>query len=64
MRDLQKRIEYAQNWTRDFEEIKESNVELSVTERKAISKLVLKLQTEDDPTLSKTPSSTPPKTTA
>ena len=45
---LQKRIEYALNWTRDFEEIKESNVELSVTERKAIVELVLKLQTEVD----------------
>ncbi|HSQ48318.1 MAG TPA: lysine--tRNA ligase [Candidatus Deferrimicrobiaceae bacterium] len=45
---LQKRIEYALNWTRDFEEIKESNVELSVTERKAIVELVLKLQMEVD----------------
>ena len=45
---LQKRIEYALNWTRDFEEIKESTVELSVTERKAIVELVLKLQTEVD----------------
>ncbi len=47
--ELQKRIEYAQNWTRDFDEIKESNVELSVTERKAISELILKLQTENEP---------------
>lgn len=45
---LQKRIEYALNWTRDFEEIKESTVELSVTERKAIMELVLKLETEVD----------------
>jgi len=45
---LQQRIQYALNWTRDFEEIKETNVELSVTERKAISELVVKLQTEND----------------
>jgi lysyl-tRNA synthetase class 1 len=45
---LQKRIEYALNWTRDFEEIKESTVELSVTERKAIMEFVLKLETEVD----------------
>jgi lysyl-tRNA synthetase class 1 len=46
---LQKRIEYALNWTTDFEEIKETNIELSVEERKAILELVTKLQTEDDP---------------
>ena len=46
---LQKRIEYALNWTRDFEEIKETSVELSVTERKAIAELAAQLQTEDDP---------------
>lgn len=45
---MQKRIEYALNWTRDFEEIKESTVELSVTERKAIMELVPKLQTDVD----------------
>jgi lysyl-tRNA synthetase class 1 len=46
---LQERIKYAQNWTRDFEEIKESNVELTVTERKALSELILALQTQGDP---------------
>jgi len=46
--ELQKRVEYALNWTKDFEEIKESNVELSVTERKAIVELVMKLETEVD----------------
>ncbi|MCL2359416.1 lysine--tRNA ligase [Candidatus Bathycorpusculum sp.] len=42
--DLQKRIAYAQNWTRDFDEIKESSVELSVIERKALSELSIRLQ--------------------
>jgi lysyl-tRNA synthetase class 1 len=46
--DLQRRIEYALNWTRDFEEIKETTVELSVTERKAISELSVKLQGDLD----------------
>jgi lysyl-tRNA synthetase, class I len=46
--ELQKRVEYALNWTKDFDEIKESNVELSVTERKAIVELVMKLETEVD----------------
>jgi lysyl-tRNA synthetase class 1 len=46
--ELQKRVEYALNWTKDFEEIKESNVELSVTERKAILELVMKMETEVD----------------
>ena len=46
---LQQRIEYALNWTRDFEEIKETAVELTAEEKKAITELVTKLQTEDDP---------------
>ncbi len=46
---LQQRIQFAQNWTRDFEDIKETNVELSVEERKAILELVTQLKTEDDP---------------
>ena len=46
---LQKRVEYAFNWITDFEEIKETNVELSVPERKAILELVTVLKTEDDP---------------
>jgi lysyl-tRNA synthetase class 1 len=37
------------NWTRDFEEIKETAVELAVEEKKAITELIRKLQTEDDP---------------
>jgi len=47
--DLQQRIQYALNWTQDFEEIKESTVELSVTERKAIVEFMEKLKTETDP---------------
>jgi lysyl-tRNA synthetase, class I len=46
---LIERIEYAQNWTRDFEEIKETQVELSSPEKKAISELIEKLKAEDDP---------------
>ena len=46
---LQQRIEYALNWTRDFEEIKETAVELSSDERKAVTELVTQLQNEDDP---------------
>jgi lysyl-tRNA synthetase class 1 len=46
---LQQRIEYALNWTRDFEEIKETHVDLSDLEKKALTELLEKLQTEDDP---------------
>ena len=46
---LLKRMEYALNWTQDFEEIKETAVELTVEEKKALTELVTKLQTEDDP---------------
>jgi lysyl-tRNA synthetase, class I len=46
---LKKRIEYALNWTRDFEEIKETAIELTVEEKKALIELVAKLQIEDDP---------------
>ncbi|MDR0372943.1 MAG: lysine--tRNA ligase [Nitrososphaerota archaeon] len=46
--DLQRRITYALNWTQDFEEIKESNVELSEPERKALSELGIKLQGDLD----------------
>ena len=37
------------NWTRDFEEIKETAVELTVEEKKALTELVTKLQIEDEP---------------
>jgi lysyl-tRNA synthetase class 1 len=46
---LKQRVEFALNWTRDFEEIKETSVELTVEEKKAITELVAKLETEDEP---------------
>jgi lysyl-tRNA synthetase class 1 len=46
---LLQRVEYALNWTRDFKEIKETNVELTIKEKKAIAELVTKLQTEEEP---------------
>jgi len=47
--DLVKRVEYAFNWTHDFEEIKESAVNLSNEEKDAIVKLVQVLDTENEP---------------
>ena len=46
---LQERIKYAIHWTTDFEEIKETNVELTAGESKAITEFVEKLKTENDP---------------
>jgi lysyl-tRNA synthetase class 1 len=46
--DLAKRIEYAFNWVRDFEEIKETPTRLSNEEKNAIASLVSVLETEDD----------------
>jgi lysyl-tRNA synthetase class 1 len=46
---LLKRMEYALNWTQDFEEIKETEVDLTAEEKKALTELVTKLQAEDDP---------------
>jgi lysyl-tRNA synthetase class 1 len=43
---LKQRIEYALNWTRDFEEIKESRVELTAEETRAVTALIERLQTE------------------
>ncbi len=47
--NLLQRIEYALNWTRDFEEIKETAIDLTAEEKKAIAELTTKLQAEDDP---------------
>jgi lysyl-tRNA synthetase class 1 len=47
--DLAKRIEYAFNWTRDVEEIKETPVSLTNSEKTAITDLVKILEAEDDP---------------
>ena len=46
--DLKKRIEYAFNWIKDFEEIKETAVNLSDKDRAAITELVSVLKTEED----------------
>src|SRR4030043_499797 len=45
---LMQRIEYASNWIRDFEEIKETEVTLTDVEKKAVNQLIEKLQGEDD----------------
>ena len=47
--NLKQRIEYALNWTRDFEEIKETDVTLSSEEKKAISELIPQMETETEP---------------
>ena len=46
---LIKRIEYTQNWSRDFEEIKETTVTLGPEAKKAVFDLLNKLPTADDP---------------
>jgi lysyl-tRNA synthetase class 1 len=47
--DLAQRIEYAFNWTRDFDEIKETTVSLKSEEKNAITALIKVLETEDEP---------------
>jgi lysyl-tRNA synthetase class 1 len=47
--DLAKRIEYAFNWIRDFEEIKETPVRLNNGEKNAIACLITVLEAEDAP---------------
>ena len=47
--NLKQRIEYALNWTRDFEEIKETDVTLTAEEKKAITELITQLEAEDEP---------------
>ncbi|MCL2172799.1 MAG: lysine--tRNA ligase [Nitrososphaerota archaeon] len=46
--NLAKRIEYTQNWSHDFEEIKETNVTLSPEAKKAITELLQNLPAADD----------------
>jgi len=48
LEDLRRRIQYAQNWVNDFEEISETKVELSQEERNAIKYLVQKIQIEKE----------------
>jgi lysyl-tRNA synthetase class 1 len=45
---LKRRAEYALNWIRDFEEIKETEVSLSAEEKNAITELVEVLKVEDE----------------
>ncbi|HVO85636.1 MAG TPA: lysine--tRNA ligase [Candidatus Eisenbacteria bacterium] len=45
---LRERIEYASNWNKDFEEIREARVSLNEDERAAIAQLVEVLQTEEE----------------
>ena len=45
---LRRRIEYASNWIKDFEEIKETAVGLSSAEKAAMAELVEVLKGEDD----------------
>ena len=47
--NLKKRMGYAINWVRDFEEIKETAVTLKTEERNAIKELIQTLKTEEDP---------------
>jgi lysyl-tRNA synthetase class 1 len=47
--DLTSRIEYALNWTRDFEEIKETPISLTQPEKNAVTALIKVLETEDEP---------------
>jgi lysyl-tRNA synthetase class 1 len=47
--DLALRIEYAFNWNRDFEEIKETITELTDEEKKAVKSLIMILESEEDP---------------
>lgn len=46
--NLKKRIKYAFNWVRDFEEIKETTISLTVEEQKAIKELIERLTVEDE----------------
>ncbi len=45
---LQKRVEYAFNWIRDFEEIKETAVTLVDEEKQAVTELIETLKVEND----------------
>jgi lysyl-tRNA synthetase class 1 len=47
-KNLTKRIEYAQNWSHDFEEIKETNVTLNPEAKNAITDLLQNLPVADD----------------
>jgi len=46
--NLKRRIEYAFNWVRDFEEIKETAISLTTEEKEAIKELIEVLKVEDE----------------
>jgi lysyl-tRNA synthetase class 1 len=46
--NLKQRIEYALYWIRDFEEIKETAVPLTIEEKNAINELITKLEIESE----------------
>ena len=46
---LKKRVEYAFNWVKDFEEIKETAMSLTTGEKEAIAELIEVLKGEDEP---------------
>lgn len=46
--DLYRRIDYALNWSQDFEEIKETKITLNPSEKKAIIDLIKVLRNEDE----------------
>jgi lysyl-tRNA synthetase class 1 len=46
--DLRKRVEYASNWIRDFEEISETTVSLNAEEKDAVAELLEALKVEDE----------------
>jgi lysyl-tRNA synthetase class 1 len=46
--DLARRIEYALNWTQDFEEIRETSVSLTVAEKNAITQLLSVIEAKDE----------------
>jgi lysyl-tRNA synthetase class 1 len=45
---LKKRVEYAFNWIRDFEEIKETGVSLTTEEKNAVTELIAILKVESE----------------
>jgi lysyl-tRNA synthetase class 1 len=47
--ELAKRVEYALNWVRDFEEIKETSVSLTEAEKAAVTALITVLDAADEP---------------
>jgi lysyl-tRNA synthetase class 1 len=47
-KDLRERLRYAVNWVKDFEEIKETRIELSKEDREALTALIKVLNEEDE----------------